>query len=54
MTLSFWLSLTVALLCTIVVAVCLFVRAHAREIERETKFWAELHDPPEHVRKLPR
>lgn len=54
MSVSFWLSLVVALLCAVVVVVCLIVRAHARAIEKDARFWAELHDPPAHVTKRPR
>jgi hypothetical protein len=54
MTLGFWLSLVVAVVCVAVVVACLAIRARARVIDDETKFWAQLHDPPPTVRKRPR
>jgi hypothetical protein len=54
MTLSFWVSLVIALAALGVVLACLAVRRRMHEVEHDVKFWADLHDPPETVKRRPR
>jgi len=50
---SLVLALVLGALCVAFVVV-VAVRARMHDLEREVRWWAELHDAPSHVRKLDR
>jgi len=49
---SLVVALAIGVCCVAAVVVVVLTRAH--DVEREVRWWAELHDAPSHVRKLER